>query len=133
MALMMDHERWVPPPQTMPTPRRGDDTSYTSSRSHTNRGRSGPACASPWEAGAVARQRRVRAGGALGGGGWRLAVPGGRGDEPASGGIGLRTLVLLRRGQLPTQIFDRTTQLNKNMIGQQVVALPDRQGIEGLG
>jgi hypothetical protein len=41
--------------------------------------------------------------------------------------------VLLRRGQLPTQIFDRTAQLNKDMIGQQVVARPDRQGIEGLG
>jgi hypothetical protein len=54
-------------------------------------------------------------------------------DETASGGIGLRALLLLCRGQLPTQIFNRTAQLNKDMIGQQVVALPDRQGIEGLG
>jgi hypothetical protein len=41
--------------------------------------------------------------------------------------------VLLRRSQLPTQIFDCTAQLNKDMIGQQVVARPDGQGIEGLG
>jgi hypothetical protein len=39
----------------------------------------------------------------------------------------------LRRGQLPPQIFDRTAQLNKDMISQQIVARPDRQGIEGLG
>src|SRR4029453_11854937 len=58
---------------------------------------------------------------ALGGEGWRLEVPGELCDETASGGIGLRKLVLLRRGQLPTQIFDRTAKLNKEMIDQQVV------------
>ena len=68
---------------------------------------------------------------ALGGEGWRLEVPGELCDEPASGGISLRELVLLRRGQLPPQLFDRTAQLNKDMIRQQVVARSDRQGIEG--
>ncbi len=43
---------------------------------------------------------RVRA---PGGRGWRLEVPGYLRDETASGGIDLRELVLLRRGQLPTQ------------------------------
>src|SRR5262245_32592063 len=38
---------------------------------------------------------------ALGGEGRRLEVPEELRDEPASGGIGLRKLVLLRRGQLP--------------------------------
>ena len=99
MALM-GHERWGPLPQATPAPLRGDGTSYTSSHSR-NKGRSGPACASPWEAGVVARQRRVRGRRALGGEGWRLGVPGELCDEPASGGIGLHTLVLLRRGQLP--------------------------------
>ena len=59
---------------------------------------------------------------ALGGEGWRLGVPGELCDEPASGGIGLRTLVLLRRGQLPPHLRSRAAQLNKDMISQQVVA-----------
>jgi hypothetical protein len=47
--------------------------------------------------------------------------------------IGLGQLLLLRRGQLPAQIFDGTAQFNKDMMSHKVVALPDRQSIEGLG
>ena len=64
---------------------------------------------------------------ALGGEGWRLEIPGELRDEPASGGVGLRKLVMLRRSQLPTQIFDRTAQLNKDMrllLDSRVLDLP---------
>jgi hypothetical protein len=53
-------------------------------------------------------------------------------DKPAARHIGLRKLLLLRRGQVPAQIFHRTAQFNKHVMGQGVVALLDRQGIESL-
>jgi hypothetical protein len=133
MALAIDHERWIPLPRLrlllygemallilLPTP---TPTGGVPAQLALPRGKRA------WSRGRGACESRR----APGGEGWRLEVPGELRDEPASGGIGLCTLVLLRRGQLPTQIFDRTAQLNKNMIGQQVVTLPDRQGIEGLG
>ena len=58
---------------------------------------------------------------ALGGEGWRLGVPGELCDEPASGGIGLRTLVLLRRTTAPRSSVADAAPAG-NMIGQQVVA-----------
>jgi hypothetical protein len=133
MALAMDHERWVPLPRLrlllygemallifLPTP---TPTGSVPAQLALPRG------ARAWSRGRGACESSR----ALGGEGWRLEIPGELRDEPASGGVGLRTLVLLRRGQLPPQIFDRTAQLNKDMIGQRVVALPDWQGIEGLG
>ena len=133
MALVMDHERWVPRPRLRlllygemallillptPTPTGGVPAQLAL-----------PCGKRAWSRGRGACESNR----APGGEGWPLEVPGELRDEPASGGIGLRTLVLLRRGQPPTQIFDRTAQFNKDMIGQQVVARPDRQGIEGLG
>jgi hypothetical protein len=65
--------------------------------------------------------------------GRRLDIPGHLRHKPAARRIGLGKLLLLCRGHMPAQIFDRTAQFNKDMIGQRVVVLPDRQRIEGLG
>src|SRR5262245_32592064 len=121
MALMMAHEQWVPPPQATPAPLRGDDTSYTSSRSHTNRGRSGPACASPWEAGVVARQRRVREPPRARWGGPAPRGPRGAARRTGVGGHRPAQTCAVAPRSTATQIFDRIAQFNKNMIGQQVV------------
>ena len=133
MALAMDHERWGPLPRlrllldgemallillATPTPTGGVPAQ-----------RALPRGARAWARGRGACESRR----ALSGWNRRLEVPGELRDEPASGGIGLRTLVLLRCGQLPTQIFDGTAQFNKDVIGQGVVTLLDRQRIEGLG
>jgi hypothetical protein len=65
--------------------------------------------------------------------GRRLDVPGQLRHKAAPCRIGLRELVLLRGRQTAPQIFDGTAQFNKHVIGQRVLTLPDRQGIEGLG
>src|SRR5262252_7474762 len=65
--------------------------------------------------------------------GRRLDIPGQLRHKAAPCRIGLRELVLLRSRQLAPQLFDGTAQFNKHVIGQWVLALPDRQGIEGPG
>ncbi len=63
----------------------------------------------------------------------RVEVPLQLRHQATPGRIGLGELVLLRGGQVPAQIFDRTAQFDEDMIGQRVVTLADRQGVERLG
>jgi hypothetical protein len=102
MALAMDNARWGPLPRLRallygemallillptPTPTGGIPAQLALPRGARAWSRGRGACES---------------GRTPGGRGRRLEVPGYLRDETASGGIGLRELVLLRRGQLPT-------------------------------
>ena len=97
----------------MRAPPGGESTSYTSSHSHTNRGRSGPASAAQRRPQVVAPRRRVpRAAARPAGGDRGIEVPGQLRHQTASGRVGPHELVLLRDRQGASQIFDRTAQFN---------------------
>src|SRR2546430_11765190 len=132
-ALAMDDARWGHPPRlrallqgemtllilrATPTP-----TGRVPAQLALPRGERAWSLRSGTSDGSRAPRRRSR----------HLDIPGQLRHKATPCRIGLRELVLLRGRQLAPQIFDRTAQFNKHVIGQRVLALPDRQGIEGLG